>query len=75
MDPKTDAGLAFLFEKQIEEADLACFSKTDRYSEFPPLPGFAAVPQFANRGRRIGVAGRYPRRRSFSRREDPRNRL
>jgi hypothetical protein len=54
MDPKTDAGLAFLFEKQIEEADLACFSKTDRYSEFPPLPGCS--PRFLSSQTGDGVS-------------------
>ena len=39
MDPSLDPELAFLFYKQIEEADLVCFSKTDRYKEFPSLPG------------------------------------
>jgi hypothetical protein len=39
MDPNLDPELAFLFYKQIEEADLVCFSKADRFTEFPPLPG------------------------------------
>jgi hypothetical protein len=29
----------FLFEKQIDEADLICFTRTDRYHEFPHLDG------------------------------------
>jgi hypothetical protein len=39
MDPDMDPELAFLFYKQIEEADLVCFSKADRFTEFPSLPG------------------------------------
>lgn len=34
-----DSDLPFLFRTQIEEADLICFNKTDRYSEFPDLTG------------------------------------
>ena len=33
-----DADLAFLFRKQIEEADLVCFTKSDLHSTFPSLP-------------------------------------
>jgi hypothetical protein len=33
-----DADLSFLFRKQIEEADLACFTKADLHSTFPDLP-------------------------------------
>jgi hypothetical protein len=33
-----DADLSFLFRKQIEEADLACFTKSDLHSVFPSLP-------------------------------------
>jgi hypothetical protein len=32
-----DADAAFLFQKQIEEADLVCFTKADRYSTFPEV--------------------------------------
>src|SRR5271165_5627384 len=42
MNPSLEPELAFLFYKQIEEADLVCFSKTDRFTEFPPLSGGAA---------------------------------
>ncbi len=42
MDPELDAELAFLFRKQIEEADLVCFSKADRFPDFPPIPGISA---------------------------------
>ena len=39
IDPSLDPDLAFLFHKQIEEADLVCFTKTDRFTEFPSLRG------------------------------------
>lgn len=42
MDPSLDEDLAWLFRKQIEEADLVCFSKADLYPNFPPLPGVPA---------------------------------
>jgi hypothetical protein len=42
MDPGMDPELAFLFYKQIEEADIVCFSKTDRFTDFPSLPGCSA---------------------------------
>jgi len=42
MDPELDEDLAFLFRKQIEEADLICFSKADRFPNFAPLPGVPA---------------------------------
>ncbi len=32
-----DANLRFLFEKQLEEADLVCFTKSDLYSEYPEI--------------------------------------
>ena len=54
MDPKTDPGLTFLFEKQIEEADLVCFTKTDVYTEFPSLPGCS--PRFLSSQTGDGVA-------------------
>ena len=54
MDPNTDAGLTFLFQKQIEEADLVCFSKTDRYTDFPPLPGCS--PRFLSSQTADGIA-------------------
>lgn len=34
----TDPDFVFLFHKQLEEADLVCFSKSDLYSEFPTIP-------------------------------------
>ena len=35
--------IAFLFRNQVEEADLICFSKCDRETEFPGLPTSAPV--------------------------------
>jgi hypothetical protein len=54
LDPNTDDGLTFLFEKQIEEADVVCFSKTDRYTRFPPLRGCS--PRFLSSQTGDGVA-------------------
>jgi len=56
MDPGMDPELAFLFYKQIEEADLVCFSKADRFSEFPSLPGGSArfLSSHTGRGLRPG---------------------
>jgi len=42
MDPSLDPALAFLFYKQIQEADLVCFTKTDLFTEFPSLAGCSA---------------------------------
>jgi hypothetical protein len=42
MDPEIDADLAYLFRKQIEEADLVCFSKADLYPQFVPALGVPA---------------------------------
>ncbi len=38
---RSDAGsdLSFLFQTQIDEADLVCFNKVDRHSEFPNITG------------------------------------
>jgi len=41
--PDADQYLAYLFNNQIAEADLVCFSKADLYSQFPELPGGAAL--------------------------------
>jgi hypothetical protein len=35
LEPAPDSDLAFLFRKQIEEADLLCFSRADLYDVFP----------------------------------------
>lgn len=40
--PGADADFAFLFQKQLEEADLICFSKSDLYSDFPAISPAAA---------------------------------
>jgi hypothetical protein len=37
--PSADPDLAFLFQKQLEEADLVCFTKSDLYPDAPELPG------------------------------------
>lgn len=37
--PGADPNLAFLFHKQLEEADLVCFTKSDLYPDTPDLPG------------------------------------
>jgi CobW/HypB/UreG, nucleotide-binding domain len=37
--PGADSDLAFLFRKQLDEADLICFTKSDLHSTFPELPG------------------------------------
>jgi hypothetical protein len=33
-----DSDLSFLFTKQVEEADLVCFTKSDLHTSFPTLP-------------------------------------
>ncbi|MFN7999215.1 MAG: GTP-binding protein [Bryobacteraceae bacterium] len=38
-----DPHLAYLFQKQVAEADIVLFSKGDRFAEVPELPGTAAV--------------------------------
>jgi hypothetical protein len=35
LDPDADAGMRFLFDKQLQEADLVCFTKSDLYPEYP----------------------------------------
>jgi hypothetical protein len=66
MDPSLDEDLAFLFRKQIEEADLVCFSKSDRFPDFPPLAG--VPPRYLSSQTGEGIAawlddilgGRFP---------------
>ena len=41
--PGADRHLAYLFNNQIAEADLVCFSKADLYAQFPELPGGPAL--------------------------------
>jgi hypothetical protein len=38
--PDADANMKFLFEKQLHEADLICFTKSDATSTFPSLDAF-----------------------------------
>ncbi len=52
--PDADPLTAYLFRKQIAEADLVRFSKADRYRDFPPIPGVDAQPLSAQTG--AGVA-------------------
>jgi hypothetical protein len=54
MDPGMDPELSFLFYKQLEEADLVCFTKTDRHTDFPALPG--CTPRFLSSLTGDGVA-------------------
>ncbi len=54
MDPSMNPKLSFLFYKQIEEADLVCFTKTDRFTDFPTLPG--CTPRFLSSLTGDGVA-------------------
>ena len=49
-----DPHLAFLFHKQLEEADLVCFTKSDLYTDVPHLPGTTARQLSAKTGQ--GVA-------------------
>jgi hypothetical protein len=39
MMSNADPDLAFLFQNQIAEADLVCFTKSDKFLEYPELPG------------------------------------
>jgi len=41
--PDADPDIAFLFRHQVAEADLICFSKCDRETDFPILPSAAPV--------------------------------
>lgn len=43
-----DPDVAFLFRNQIAEADLICFSKCDRESDFPTLPSAAPVRRLSS---------------------------
>ncbi len=43
LSPDADPNLAYLFKRQIAEADVVCFSKADLYAQFPELPGAPAV--------------------------------
>ncbi len=37
-----DPDFAFLFKKQLEEADIVCFTKSDLYTSFPAIPAASA---------------------------------
>ncbi|PYT31737.1 MAG: cobalamin synthesis protein P47K [Acidobacteria bacterium] len=50
LHPDADPLLAYLFRKQIAEADLVHFSKADLYQQFPALDGVAARPLSAHTG-------------------------
>jgi len=52
--PGADPDLAFLFRKQLEEADLVCFTKSDLYPDTPELPGTSTRQVSAKTGQ--GVA-------------------
>jgi len=39
LSAEADPDLAFLFQNQVAEADLVCFSKADLYSDFPEISG------------------------------------
>jgi hypothetical protein len=43
LSPAANPHLAYLFANQLAEADLVCFSKSDRHSELPDLPGGFAL--------------------------------
>jgi molybdopterin-guanine dinucleotide biosynthesis protein len=43
-----DPDVAFLFRNQVAEADLLCFSKCDRETDFPPLPSAAPVRRLSS---------------------------
>jgi CobW/HypB/UreG, nucleotide-binding domain len=49
-----DRYLAYLFNNQMAEADLICFSKADLYTQFPELPGGAALRLSSTTG--LGVS-------------------
>ena len=38
LDASADPDLRYLFQKQIEEADLICFTKSDLHPDYPTLP-------------------------------------
>lgn len=60
-----DPSIAYLFHKQIAEADLVRFSKADLHESFPPLAGVDARPLSARTGAGVGewldqvLSGRY----------------
>jgi hypothetical protein len=49
-----DPHLAYLFRKQLAEADLVRFTKADQYNSFPELPGLETRPISAYTGQGVG---------------------
>lgn len=37
LDGDEESGMRYLFEKQLQEADLVCFTKSDLYPDMPPI--------------------------------------
>jgi hypothetical protein len=66
MEPGGDSDMAFLFRKQIEEADLACFTKADLHAAFPRLDGVPVRYLSSLTGQGVAewldetLAGRFP---------------
>jgi CobW/HypB/UreG family nucleotide-binding protein len=52
--PDADPLVSYLFRKQIAEADIVRFSKSDRYGRLPSLEGIDARPLSAHTGEGIG---------------------
>lgn len=50
-----DANLGYLFRKQIEEADLICFAKSDIYPEVPAIPAQAVRQLSAKSGQGVSA--------------------
>ena len=55
LGPHADPDLAFLFQKQIDEADLVCFTKSDLYPEPPELTATAARQLSAKTGQGVSA--------------------
>jgi hypothetical protein len=53
--PSADRHLAYLFNNQIGEADLVCFSKADLYTQFPELPGGPALRLSSTTGQGVSA--------------------
>jgi hypothetical protein len=66
METGDDSDMAFLFRKQIEEADLACFTKADLHAAFPRLDGVPVRYLSSHTGQGVAewldetLAGRFP---------------
>ena len=48
-----DADMAFLFQKQLQEADLVCITKADLYPDFAGIPGLVARRLSAKTGQGV----------------------